>query len=62
MELTQGFADRYCGGQIEIQNPAEGYLYRGQIAEGWKPCQYPRTNRVYSTLDVMGLRSMPVPR
>lgn len=32
MELTQEMADRFVGGQLEVQNRNEGYLYRGEIA------------------------------
>ena len=32
MRLTNEIAARYAGGQIEIQNAGEGYLYRGEIA------------------------------
>lgn len=32
MQLTSEIANRYAGGQIEVQNAAEGYLYRGEIA------------------------------
>lgn len=32
MQLTNEVANRYAGGQIEVQNAAEGYLYRGEIA------------------------------
>lgn len=32
VELTPEMAARYAGGQIEVQNPNEGYLYRGEIA------------------------------
>ncbi len=32
MQLTQEVLDRYIGGQIEVQNPREGYLRRGEIA------------------------------
>lgn len=31
MQLTQDMVDRYVGGQIEIQNQIEGYIYRGEI-------------------------------
>lgn len=31
MELTPEMAARYVGGQIEVQNPGEGYIYRGEI-------------------------------
>lgn len=31
MQLTEEIAARYVGGQIEVQNPGEGYLYRGEI-------------------------------
>lgn len=31
MELTQGTVDGYVGGQMEIQNEGEGYIYRGEI-------------------------------
>lgn len=32
MQLTDEILSRYVGGQIEIQNRNEGYLYRGEIA------------------------------
>lgn len=32
MDLTKEILDRYVGGQIEVQNEDEGYLYRGEIA------------------------------
>ena len=32
MKLTSETAARYAGGQIEVQNPNEGYIYRGEIA------------------------------
>jgi len=32
MQLTNEIAARYVGGQIEVQNAGEGYLYRGEIA------------------------------
>ena len=32
MQLTQEILARYIGGQIEVQNPIEGYLYRGEVA------------------------------
>ena len=32
MSLAQALARDYVGGQIEIQNPSLGYLYRGEIA------------------------------
>lgn len=32
MELTPEIAARYAGGQLEVQNASEGYLYRGEIA------------------------------
>lgn len=32
MELSTGVLAAYVGGQMEIQNPGEGYLYRGEIA------------------------------
>jgi hypothetical protein len=31
MNLTQERVQEYVGGQIEIQNPGEGYMYRGDI-------------------------------
>ncbi len=31
MQLTQEIAKQYVGGQIEIQNSGEGYLFRGDI-------------------------------
>lgn len=33
MELDTETARRYIGGQLEVQNPGEGYLYRGEIAD-----------------------------
>jgi hypothetical protein len=33
MELTSDIVDRYKGGQMEIQNQGEGYLYRGEIED-----------------------------
>ncbi|HJP80774.1 MAG TPA: hypothetical protein VJ841_00050 [Candidatus Saccharimonadales bacterium] len=32
MELTPETAARYAGGQLEVQNRGEDYLYRGEIA------------------------------
>lgn len=32
MKLTTEMLQKYVGGQLEIQNPAEDYLYRGEIA------------------------------
>ena len=32
MQLTQEVAASYKGGQIEVQNPDEEYIYRGEIA------------------------------
>lgn len=32
MQLTHDLVSRYTGGQIEVQNAGEGYLYRGEIA------------------------------
>lgn len=31
MELTAQLVERFKGGQLEIQNEREGYLYRGEI-------------------------------
>ncbi len=31
MQLTTQLVERFTGGQIEIQNQDEGYLYRGEI-------------------------------
>ncbi|MFA6536279.1 MAG: hypothetical protein WCT25_02475 [Candidatus Paceibacterota bacterium] len=31
MRLTTQTVARFIGGQMEIQNPSEGYLYRGEI-------------------------------
>lgn len=31
MELTQDIVDGYVGGQLEVQNMSENYLYRGEI-------------------------------
>jgi hypothetical protein len=31
MKLDQATLDRYKGGEIEIQNQGEGYIYRGEI-------------------------------
>lgn len=33
MELTQEIVSRFVGGQLEAQNQAEGYLYRGEISK-----------------------------
>jgi hypothetical protein len=33
VELTQEILDGYKGGQFEIQNTVEGYLYRGDVTE-----------------------------
>ncbi|MBX4205297.1 MAG: hypothetical protein KW788_03910 [Candidatus Doudnabacteria bacterium] len=33
MKLTTADVARFVGGQIEVQNNSEGYLYRGEIAE-----------------------------
>ena len=33
MELTNEIVGRYVGGQMEILNPREGYMRRGEIAE-----------------------------
>lgn len=33
MQLTSEFLQQYVGGQLEIQNQDEGYLYRGEIKE-----------------------------
>ncbi len=59
----------YPSGQVhaELQtinrpNIKVSIAFRVKTDEGWMPCQDPRTNRVYSTHDVMGLRPMPVPR
>lgn len=35
MQLTQAILDRYQGGQLEIQNQDEGYLYRGEVERAW---------------------------
>lgn len=35
MQLTQAILDRYAGGQLEIQNKTEGYLYRGEVERAW---------------------------
>ena len=35
MDLTTEIVKKYEGGQLEIQNKNEGYLYRGEIAEAW---------------------------
>lgn len=32
MPLSSDLVRRYIGGQIEVQNGGEGYLYRGEIA------------------------------
>ncbi len=32
MELTAELAATFVGGQLEVQNEVEGYLYRGEIA------------------------------
>ena len=31
MHLTSQMVERFKGGQMEIQNPNEGYLYRGEV-------------------------------
>lgn len=31
MQLTPDILDRYKGGQAEIQNPREGYMFRGEV-------------------------------
>ncbi len=31
MELTTEMLARFVGGQVEIQNPGEGYIYRGEV-------------------------------
>lgn len=31
MQLTKEVADRYIGGQVEIQNSEERYIYRGEV-------------------------------
>lgn len=33
MQLTTEKLIPFIGGQLEIQNPSEGYLYRGEIAQ-----------------------------
>lgn len=33
IELTQTVLTPYIGGQLEIQNPRENYLYRGEVQE-----------------------------
>lgn len=33
MALTSEMLARFVGGQMEVQNPIEGYLYRGEIAQ-----------------------------
>ena len=33
MELTNEMAVQYVGGQMEIQNSAEGYIFRGEIED-----------------------------
>ncbi|MFA6445683.1 MAG: hypothetical protein WCW14_00320 [Candidatus Paceibacterota bacterium] len=33
MNLTTEMVQRFVGGQAEIQNPIEGYLYRGEIKD-----------------------------
>ncbi len=35
MELTAEVLQRYVGGQLEIQNSNEGYIYRGEIERAW---------------------------
>lgn len=32
MELTREIAERYVGGQLEVQDPSKRFLYRGEIA------------------------------
>jgi hypothetical protein len=31
MKFSQEAADQYLGGQVEIQNEVDGYLYRGKV-------------------------------
>ncbi len=33
MELTQGTVAGFVGGELEVQNPGKGYLYRGEISK-----------------------------
>lgn len=35
MQLTSELLARYAGGQLEIQNQNEGYLYRGEVERAW---------------------------
>lgn len=35
MELTNDALARYVRGQLEIHNPSEHYLYRGEIERAW---------------------------
>jgi len=35
MELSTDIVKRYEGGQLEIQNSGEGYLYRGEVERAW---------------------------
>lgn len=35
MEVTTEVISRYEGGQLEIQNPSEDYLYRGEVEKAW---------------------------
>jgi len=35
MQLTTEIVKRYVGGQLEIQNSNEGYLYRGEVERAW---------------------------
>ena len=32
MQLTTQSVQQFIGGQLEVRNPGEGYLYRGEIA------------------------------
>ena len=35
MKLTTEIVKKYEGGQLEIQNQNEGYLFRGEIEKAW---------------------------
>lgn len=35
MELTTEILEKYAGGQLEIQNSVEHYIYRGEIERAW---------------------------
>lgn len=35
MELTTAIVKKYEGGQLEIQNSSEDYLFRGEVERAW---------------------------